>query len=266
MGERMLEIVAASLICLSTFGLLRDGMVGPGLRARRLIAIEGDRLILALLCVALAVLIFGPLAGGSMVLAVALHEFGHIVAYRTAGHSDARFRLLPLLGGGLQSDRLPAEQDVSFFVLLMGAGLSIAPVVLTRLMADLLHDPAPELSYALYLFSVIAAAMNFFSLLPFWPLDGAKCLRHLAAPFWPGSVRQLSIAMAAAAFVAALAMQSVVLVLVALIGLQGLSQATEQIATQAPMARRRAALAGAAYLAVGAAHLSAAWPLIHSIL
>jgi hypothetical protein len=55
-------------------------------------------LALAVLSIGAAVAYYGVSGGIAIIVAVMWHEWGHVIAYRVAGHSDARFRLIPLFG------------------------------------------------------------------------------------------------------------------------------------------------------------------------
>jgi hypothetical protein len=101
--------LAASILFLglTAYGL-RGGWTGQG--RFTVVGFDTQSLAMGGLAVTAAVYFFGALYGLALTLAVAIHEFGHAAAYRMIGHSDARFRLVPLMGGYAISDRLPAAQ------------------------------------------------------------------------------------------------------------------------------------------------------------
>jgi Zn-dependent protease len=191
-----------------------------------------------------------------------VHEFGHVAAYRVCGHADARFRLIPLLGGVAISDQVPASHEKDFFITLMGPGICIAPMVLALALVDVAAGYSADAADFLWIFATVTGALNFFNLLPFWPLDGGRCLAVLCNTFWPGGARQVTLAMSGALIALGIYSQNFILVAFALMGAQSLF-AAEQIARfQRPMGKRRGALAAAAYVATVAVFGKVGWPLM----
>lgn len=256
----MIALLAGVAFCGLTLYALRGGMADR--HGLTLAGFEPQSIVMGGLAVVAAGLFLGPLYGLALVLAVMIHEFGHVAAYRVIGHHDARFRLVPLFGGVAISDQLPASQDKDFFVSLMGPGISVAPMVLGYGLSGVLYDAWPLGSDFFYAFAGLTAALNFFNLLPFWPLDGGKCLRGIAYAFWPGLARVLTVAMSAGLAAAAVAMQSLVLLVFALLGAQSLIHAEAISSVQRPMGRWQAVLAAGAYLFTAAAHLAGGFGLI----
>ena len=260
----MITLVAGLFLCGLTYLVLRGGFSDR--RRLTLIGLEPQSIGMGALAVILAGFFMGPLYGLALILAVMIHEFGHVAAYRVIGHHDARFRLVPLFGGVAISDQVPASQDKAFFVSLMGPGISVAPMVLAYGLSDVLYDVWPLGSDFFNAFAGLTAALNFFNLLPFWPLDGGKCLRDIAYAFWPGLARVLTVAMSAGLAAAGVAMQSMVLFVFALIGAQSLMHAELISSVQRPMGRWRAVLAAGAYLFTAGAHLTGGyWLIAHYI-
>ena len=249
------SLVSLSFCVLTAFGL-RGGLSAP-----RPTGADWEGRVLAILAFGAACVLFGPLYGSAIVLSVMLHEFGHVAAYRVIGHDDARFRLLPLMGGVAISDRLPDTEEESFFVSLMGPGICLAPMVL----AYALHGPVSGIDLRagefLWAFAITTGAMNFFNLLPLWPLDGGRCARNVVAAISPAAATQLSAIMAAALIAAAIAMQSVALVFFALMGAQSVLFAGGDFG-QRRMSPRRALLALSAWIAVTATFAVGGWPVI----
>jgi Zn-dependent protease len=217
---------------------------------------------LGLIAILAAGYFWGPLYGLSLIFAVMLHEFGHVAAYRIAGHSDARFRLIPLMGGVAISDQNPASQDQAFFIALMGPGISLAPMVLAYCAAEATYDTAPMLSDFLWAFAMVTAALNFFNLLPFWPLDGGRCVQLVTISIWPGSIRIVTLAMSAAMVAAAVWMHSLLILTFALMGTQGLFRAEALVHAQRRMTPGHALLAFGAYIFTTVTHMiGGAWLL-----
>lgn len=195
----------------------------------------------------------GPKFALAIMLASLLHEAGHVAAYRAAGHAQARFRLVPVLGRHEISDRPLASEAEAFFVSIAGPALSLAPMVLAILLADM-AGPSP-LADALRAFALTAAVLNFVCLLPVEPLDGGRCLRAALASTDPRAAAIVALAASAMAAAAAVAFQSVLLFLVAAVGALAACSATPP-GTLAPMTDRQAGLALGAYCFATVAHFA----------
>jgi Zn-dependent protease len=259
----MLPLFAATILCLTTLYALRGGLVGE----RGFLTIAGfdaNALMLGVAAIGAAVWFFGPMYGAAIIVSVMVHEFGHVAAFRVCGHRDARFRLIPLLGGVAISNQVPASQEKDFFITLMGPGICIAPMVLAAVIVEqeYLWLYAPDIAVFLSVFAAVTGALNFFNLLPFWPLDGGRCLSVLCNTFWPGGTRQVTIAMSGALLALAIYSQSLVLIVFALLGAQSMFRAQQIARFQRPMAPTRATLAAAAYLATLTTFGLTGWPLL----
>jgi Zn-dependent protease len=249
----MFELMVCLALCSGTLVILQGGLTSPN--GTTIAGTDPQAMGLGLLAIIAAGYFWGPLFGLALILSVMLHEFGHVAAYRIAGHADARFRLIPLMGGVAISDQHPASQEKAFFIALMGPGICLAPMVTAYALADQFWFSSPLLSQFLWTFAVVTAALNFFNLLPFWPLDGGRCVQLISQSFWPGSTGPIMAAMAAALIVAALWLQSLLLFFFALIGAQGLLNAQSILQSQRRMGARRGFLALAAYLLTTLAHM-----------
>ncbi|MGL4237983.1 metalloprotease [Tabrizicola sp.] len=257
----MLPLFVATIFLLTTLYALRGGLVGNG-RALTVAGFDTTALLMGVAAVAAAVYFFDPMYGVALILSVMVHEFGHVAAYRVCGHSDARFRLIPLIGGVAISDQVPASHEKDFFITLMGPGICIAPMVLAMALLELDWAYDSQLADFLWTFAIVTGALNFFNLLPFWPLDGGRCLSILCHTFWPGGARQVTIVMSAAAIALAVMSQSMGLTFFALMGAQNLMFGGDVAPFQRPMSKRRGALAAGAYLATIAAFGLTGWPLL----
>lgn len=253
-------LVAGLALSGLTLYALRGGLTGP--RGLTIVGLDVQSLGMGAFAVALAIWIFGPVYGAAVILAVMVHEFGHVAAFRVAGHADARFRLVPLMGGYAISDRLPATQAEAFFIALMGPGFSVAPMVLAFALAEFAGGLWLPAAYGLGVFASVTAALNLLNLLPFWPLDGGRCTRMIVQAFAPRLAQPITIGMSAAFAAAALAMQSLLLFAFALLGAQSLAHAETLGQAQRPMSRRQALIALGAYLFTTAAHAAGGWWLI----
>ena len=134
-------------------------------------------------------LILWPLFGLSrrgLVLAVvltavvALHELGHMAAFRVTGHRKVRMIFIPLLGGIAVGGRPYDSRFEVAFVALMGAGFSafLIPIAIgSSDFAD--HAGHPAAATALAALAGIAAVFNIANLVPVWKFDGGQVLRQI---------------------------------------------------------------------------------------
>ena len=109
-------------------------------------------------------------------------------------------------------------------------------------------------------------ALNFLNLLPLWPMDGGRIMQVLTAAVAPSQVRNVSILMSGLALIAALKLQSLIWMLFVALSVRGLFQSAEIAGMQRAMGPRRAALAGAAYLATAVAYYQAAGDFLWQII
>lgn len=248
----MLTLVGCLFLSALMFQTLRGGLVGD--RGLTVVGMDIEGLGLGVLAFAAAAWYFGPLYGIAIVLSVMIHEFGHVAAFRIAGHSDARFRLIPLMGGVAISDTPPKTQADDFFITIMGPAICLVPMIL----AYALLEPAASVSYMAYeflwVFAITTGALNFFNLLPFWPLDGGRCVRILCETFTPRAAGFLTMAMSAGFAAAAVAMQSIALTMFAMMGAMSLFTWSEAHIHRKGLTLGQGVTALGAYLFTIAAH------------
>jgi Zn-dependent protease len=249
----LLYILVALGLCAATIYALKDGLRAPR-GSLTIVGLDPQGLTLSALALIAASWLWGFEYGMSFVLIVAIHEFGHVAAYRICGHSDARFRLIPLLCGVAISDTPPASQEKQFFISLMGPGICVAPVILAHMIGYATRNSAPVVSDFCWAFGSLGGALNFFNLLPFWPLDGGRITHVLAHVFWKGAARNITIGMSAVFAAYAVYAQSLLLFVFALMGAQSLMYGETLTRMQRPLSKRRGLLCLAAYVAVAAAH------------
>ena len=170
----MLYVLAALALCWVTWLTLRGGWRGA--RGFQFAGFDLSSGAMGALAVAAAMYFWGVIYGIALIVAVVIHEFGHVAAFRVCGHSDARFRLIPLIGGVAISNQAPASADRAFFITLMGPAINLGPMALCFALADLLADTESVVVFQvagyLYVQAMVLASLNFFNLLPLWPLDG----------------------------------------------------------------------------------------------
>lgn len=183
-----LLLICALIACFGTFRILRGGWTSP--LKTTIIGLDPQGLGISALAVIAAMFFFGPVFGLAIIAVIVIHEFGHVAAFRVIGHQDASFRLVPLMGGYAISMREPDTQEESVFVTLMGPAICIAPMLLAYALIPLIGGTFPQAVYPLLTFAGISGALNFFNLLPIWPLDGGRLTAavtsvfHERAPFY----------------------------------------------------------------------------------
>jgi len=122
---------------------------------------------------------FGLLLGFNiaavLVLALFIHEFGHLLAFRMIGQPWGKLVFLPFLGA-IAVPRLPFESQAEIvFAALMGPGLSCLLVIGCAIPSFLGWPHAT--AYAII--GVVTAGLNLFNMLPTEPLDGGIALRSV---------------------------------------------------------------------------------------
>lgn len=260
----MLALILSLILMAGTGLALKGGWRPP--RGMHISGFDPKGMGLGALALIAAGYFWGPETGVALILSIMLHEFGHVAAFRLCGHADAQFRLIPLMGGVAISRSLPTSQEKDFFISLMGPGICIAPMVLALVLSDLTYDTAPTLSDWLWTFSGVTAALNFFNLLPLWPLDGSKCLRIVFGTFFPGHTRLLTMIMSGAMLALGMYMQSMLLIIFTLFSAQSLMQAETLLKVQRRMSKTRALWCLAAYVFTTAAHLMGGHVLVAAYL
>ena len=208
--------------CLGTIYALRGGWTSP--LKTTIIGLDPKGLGISALAVILAVVFFGPVFGLSLILVVMIHEFGHVAAFRVAGHHDASFRLVPLLGGYAISDRPVDTQEESVFITLMGPAICLAPMLLAYALAQISLTTHIAAYYPLMTFASICGALNFFNLLPIWPLDGGKLTASITSVFHERAPFYIFAVISALIGLVALLSQSFFLVFLVIMTVQHLMQ------------------------------------------
>lgn len=245
----MLNLILSMIVLAATWATLRGGFRGSA--GFQIAGFDLNAAGLAVVAVAAAMYFFGVLYGVALIVAVIIHEFGHVAAFRVCGHADARFRLVPLMGGVAISNRLPASQLDALFITLMGPAICLGPMALCFALPEVFYKGESDLGYQianyLYIQGIVLGALNFFNLLPLWPLDGGKIAHRLIYAFFPGAVRHVSIAMMMLAAALCLFTRSYILLIFVLISWQSLQQFEQLLQAQRPIAKPHAFLALAAY-------------------
>ena len=123
--------------------------------------------------------LLGWIVAALLIVALFIHEFGHLLAYRMMGQPWGRMLFLPFLGA-IALPRLPFDsQGQSVFAALMGPGFSflLAAVCTLHTINSALTGTNPN-GYVVAL-GFVVTALNLFNLLPAEPLDGGVALRSV---------------------------------------------------------------------------------------
>ncbi|GLQ33732.1 hypothetical protein GCM10007939_00150 [Amylibacter marinus] len=252
--------VALSLgLCYLTYLILRGGWRTS--RGRLRIDFSMNALIMAALSIAAAMFFFGPITGLALVAIIAIHEFGHVAAFRICGHDDATFRLIPLMGGVASSAKRPDGPLQQYFISIMGPAICIAPTILALSLVYGNYDMPPMLREFLWDFGIFSGTINFFNLLPIGPLDGGKISHILFEIFWPKAAKPFGMVMMGIALLVGIYMQSIFIILLTLMSLPNVTQPPPYILARKPTKRQGAMLLGT-YLVSAATLLWAGIPLL----
>ena len=225
----------------------------------RWVGFDGQSVLLIFALYVAAETFFGTGFAISLLTACALNEAGHVLAHRMLGRGASHFRLVPLLSEvPVQSDPF-RDEGQAFFVALMGAGFSLAPMVLSFGLSAAFQPYAPEISAMLFLFGGTVALVNLLSLLPFRMLSGGRCAEIAARNFWPALAPGMAAFMIAASASAGLRYMSLPLLGLSLFGLVSLFWSP--VSRLRPMGPAVGLLALAAYIMTLTAHFAGAYLL-----
>ena len=129
---------------------------------------------------------FGLNASGLMLstfltLVIALHELGHMAAYRMFGHASVRMIFVPLLGGVAVGGRPYRSLFEVATCALMGAGMSafLVPILAVAMQLSEAGLLPSALRAPLLVFMLILGAFNLLNLLPMHRFDGGQVLRQI---------------------------------------------------------------------------------------
>ncbi len=127
----------------------------------------------------------GLLLATVLTVVVALHEFGHMLAFRIMGHKSARMIFIPILGGIAMGGRPYGKHFEVGFSALMGAGFSAFPVTAAIAAYPVaLSQGWHGLAAALASFGLIGAIFNLANLVPVWKFDGGQVIRQVFVEKW----------------------------------------------------------------------------------
>lgn len=255
-------LISALIACAATIYALRGGWTSP--LKTTILGLDPQGLGISALAVIFAVVFFGPVFGLSLILVIVIHEFGHVAAFRVAGHQDASFRLVPLMGGYAISNRPVDTQEESVFITLMGPAICLAPMLLAYALAALSLSVYPQAYYPLMTFAGIAGALNFVNLLPIWPLDGGRLTASITSVFHDRLPFYIFATSCALIGLAAVLSQRILLLFLVMMTVQHLMQTGggDGRAPYRRMSKKRAWLSLGAWLFTAAALLIGGLPVL----
>lgn len=238
-------------------------VVRPALASGPRLAIavpDGRAVVLVFPLFLAATLLLGLDFALAAMLAFWVKELGHVLGYRLIGHEDTRFRLVPIPGAPPISARIPGSDLAQLFVLLMGPGFGLAPMVAAVALGHAFADTAPALAQTARAYALAAGAVNFVALLPLWPLPGGRLLRLIVEARFPRIGGLGAAALSAFVIGLALTLQSFLLFLLGVVGALALVHNPGHPVARPRLTRRQVRLGFTAYFATLAAFfLSGAW-------
>ncbi|MCI4663297.1 MAG: hypothetical protein MRY74_01115 [Neomegalonema sp.] len=167
-------------------------LVRPAINSRRWsIALDLSReaITMSVLGLVFLLVIFrSPVMVAAVLFAVAVHEYGHVLAYRLIGHSNPKFQFVPF-GGVAYSGQHYGSNREAFFVAMMGPGFSLILVVALLLVAKGLVQVNFELAHLAFLMAFWVGILNAINLLPLYPFDGGRALQSIVSNLGPTRMR-----------------------------------------------------------------------------
>lgn len=146
----------------------------------------GTQVLMAVLSTLVLWPFFGLTANGLiysslLTVVIALHELGHLAAYRSFGHRTVRMIFIPLLGGLAIGGRPYNSRFEVAACALMGPGMSafLVPVLVAAQGALVDHPTAHAYAGYALIFLLILTAFNLLNLLPMSRFDGGQVLRQV---------------------------------------------------------------------------------------
>jgi Zn-dependent protease len=146
----------------------------------------GTQLLMAVLSTLVLWPFFGLTAPGLiysclLTVVIALHELGHLAAYRAFGHKTVRMIFIPLLGGLAIGGRPYNSRFEVAACALMGPGMSAFLVPVLVAAETTLSQSTLAYGYAGHalVFLLILSAFNLLNLLPMSRFDGGQVLRQV---------------------------------------------------------------------------------------
>jgi Zn-dependent protease len=196
------------------------------------------------------VLAFGWIIAPLLVVALLIHEFGHLLAYRLIGQPWGRLVFLPFLGAIAVPRMGFTTQGQIVFAAMMGP----APSVIVPLLAALWVWAGGPIPHIAVMMAIVACGLNLFNLLPVEPLDGGIVLRSVLAKIM-GPYARLGLMAAGGLIIAAgFAFEQILLVIFGALALiLNVRKRTIDLGLE-PMSRLAVSISAFGYMSVVAAY------------
>lgn len=244
------QLLARADLWGSTYRLKGVAETGvPDYRTDALIS-AGVAIVTGIVSLATFAIPFGWIIAPLLVVALLIHEFGHLLAYRLIGQPWGRLVFLPFLGA-IAVPRLGfTTQGQIVFAAMMGPAFSVLVPLLSAAYVWA-EGPRPDIAVMM---GIVGCALNLFNLLPVEPLDGGIVLRSVLAKIMGSWARFGLIAMGALIIGAGIALEQVLLIIFGgLALLMNYKPRTIDLGLE-PMSRLHVSMSAFSFMATLAAH------------
>ena len=196
-------------------------------------------------------LITGMIFAVMLVIALAVHEFGHLLAFRLMGQPWGRMIFLPFLGALAVPRQSFESQGQSVFAALMGPGFSA--ILAGLCMMPFWWGNAHPL---IAVMGAVTAALNIFNMLPAEPLDGGIALRSVLSRLVGSYAHWALMGLGAGITLAGLWLSMPVLILFGVLGIVANIKPRKIDKGLYPLSSLQMAITAFGYVAIVTAHLS----------
>ncbi len=187
-----------------------------------------------------------------LVIALFVHEFGHLLAYRMMGQPWGRMVFLPFLGAMAMPRMSFESQGQAVFAALMGPAFSIILAVVCG--AHLFFGNPPNIF--LCQLGIITAFLNLFNLMPAEPLDGGIALRSVLSRMIGNKAHYGLMLIGGIVIVAGLATNMLIMVLFGGLAILANLKPRAIDAGLVPLSPLQLGISGLCYVAITTAHVS----------
>lgn len=195
-------------------------------------------------------LAFGWETAMFLVVALLIHEFGHLLAYRLIGQPWGRLVFLPFLGAIAVPRMGFSTQGQIVFAAAMGPAFSVI-VPLAAVFWVWGGLPQPQVAVVL---GIVACGLNLFNLLPVEPLDGGVVMRSVMARVFGKYARFGLMVLGIAIIAVGFAMEQVLFVIFGALALIVNMRKRSIDPGLKPMSRLAVSISGFAFMSVVAAY------------
>ncbi len=254
----MTYLLLSMILVAATLWVAGPVLASGGLRSP-FTRVDARGVIATFAVVAAGTLVLGVEYALGLLAAALVKATGHLVGHRLVGDTGASFRLVTFPQGPEAAGARTQDDPAAFFILLMGPGLGLAPMVAAFALVNLFAESAPGLAEALRAYALAAGALNFVALLPLWPLAGGRLVQLLLEARFPQVSGLAGAALAAMVLGMSLTMQSVMLFLIGLVAALTLILRPPQNTPRPRLTRTQTRLGFLAYFSMLSAYFMAGW-------